>query len=597
MPSTWKIRKQLAIVCLIAVFGLGIAAERYRQYRKSNVGDVTVERADTEISLTIDGTPFSDWQTPVTLRAGAHQFHATWRDFQVSTTIHVKRGDKSPLNRVSYSLHNGQMHVQRNSHLLDVAPRPEPEVFAIQTATGRFWNTSDDGQTSFTREPGEAEAYTIHWLGPDHKEAFIQSSNGRYLTNRSGPLDTSPGFLGFSEENDWQSVFKIDRIDPDEPWVELSTGQHYVDVGADPKRVRTTRYELFASPNHLIRHAGGSDIPQTVTPPPAITIANDASNSPSVRRFKGHTNVIRAVLFTPDGGHIISGSSDGTIRFWNLASGKQVAAIQAHRPVLSLAISRDGNTLACGMTDAVVKIWKLRHEPEISHYDERILSRDYRGDVLSIAFSPDDRRVAAGGNRQQHTRIWNLLAPNERCKSSTIMGPVTSLVWSRSGSQVLLCIEERQLRWWPTSPRNRSRESRSGKLLIRSGSDPFVVVGSDILDAETEQLVHSFSQRRGVRAVSAQISGRRNLLVTGDVIVNVKREAEPDEFVSAWDLETGRPLAVLRERFGQVGNIAISPNGEDIAYGSGIRETAFIRGKVGTGDYDVRVWRITRDEP
>ncbi len=599
MPSTFRIHKRTALVCLLAGIGLGIAAERYRQYLSTNVGELSVQRTDTEIALAIDGDSFTGWHRPVTLRAGAHDFHATWREFQLKTTINVKRGDKAVLNRVKYSLHNGQLQVKHNSHLVDVVPRPESEVYAIQTASGKLWHTADGGEIALqlSRGLGGAERYTIHWLRPDHSEAFIQSRDGRFVINTSSLLDESQGFLRLSDGDDWPSVFKIDRVAETESWIHFAVGRHFVDVDADPKRVRTTRYELFASAHILMKAAGESDNTKPVPPPPAIPVFQVASSAASVRRFKGHENVICAVVFTPDGRHIISGSLDGTIRFWNVQSGKQVDAIQTHRPAMSLAISSDGKSLACGMADAVVKIWKLEYDPEIAHRDERILSRAYSGDVLSIAFSPDDTKIVAGGNNRQQTRMWNLLAPDERCKSSTIMGPVTSLVWSRSAAGVLLCIRERSLCWWPKITGSPSRDARSGKLLIRSGDDPLIVVGGDILDAETHEVVHSFRQRRGVRAVSAQMSVRRNLLVTGDVIVNAIHEVRPDELVSVWDLETGRPLAVLRERFGQVGNIAIAPNGEYVAYGNGIRATAAYMKKMVTGDYDLRVWKITKEKP
>lgn len=590
MSSTWRIRKRTALVCLLAVFGLGIAAERYRQYSITNVGEVSVQRTDAEITLTVDAESFTDWHVPVTLRAGSHQFHASWREFQVKTTIKVKRGDKAPLNQVKYSLHNGQLQIEHNSHLLDVVPRPEPEVFAIQTASGKFWHTADNGEIVLRppRETGGTELYTLHWLRLDHSEAFIQSSNGRFVTNMRSPSAGSPGVLGLSDENHWPDVFRINRVKESESWIEFGTRQHFVDVDADSKRVRTTRIQVFASPHLLIRASGKSNMLKPVPPPPALIVTQVASSVPSLRRFKGHTDVIRAVVFTPDARHIISGSSDGTIRFWNVQSGKQIHAIPAHRPVMSLAISSDGESLACGLTESVVKFWKLEHEPKIAHYSQRILSRDYRGSsgVLSIAFSPDDTRVAAGA------RIWNLLSPDERCM--TIEGRVTSLVWSRCGERLLL--DGQSLRWWPESGLKTPRRHGLGTLLIRSGDDPLIVNGGDVLDAETLQVLHSFNRRNDVRTVSAQLAAGQNLLVTGDVIINPKDDGRPDEFVSVWDLQTGRLLAVLRERFGQVGSIAISPNGEHIAYGNGIRETGYLR-ETTTGDYDLRVWRIINDEP
>lgn len=602
MPSRYRTHYTMVLVCLFGVLG-GVAAERYRQYVSGNVGDVTIQRTDAGITLSIDGESFTDLHRPVTLRAGSHRLHATWQRFEVKATINVKRGDKAPLNRVVFSLQDGQLQVKVNSRLVDVSPRPEPEVSAIQTASGRFWRTSENGEITARDffDVSGVQLFTIHWLRPDRSEAFIQSSDGRFVTNTSGPLDESPGVLALSDHDDRPCLFKIDRINHDGSWIHFATGRHFVDVNADTNRVRTTCYEQFATPHFLKKVTVASDDIKPVALPAGITAVQAASNAPSVRRFKGHTNVIRAVVFTPDGKQVITGSSDGTIRFWNLQSGKQVDMVRTRRPALSLAISSDGESLACGMTDAVVKFWKLEKHPTISHHSERILSRDYKGDVLAIAFSPDGTKVAAGGNRQQHSRIWNLLEPGERCKSSTINGPVTSLVWSRSGERVLLCEEDsRSLRWFPTSTKNaamRPSDQRSGKLLIPSDDGPFVVVGGEVLDAETLEVIHTFQQRRGVRAVSGQLLDRKNLLVTADVIVNAIHELAPDEFVTAWDLNTGLPLAVLRDHAGQTGNVAISPSGDYVAYGNGVNDTNGTYPHQPTGDYDLRVWKITGDEP
>ncbi|QDT03257.1 WD domain, G-beta repeat [Rubripirellula lacrimiformis] len=605
MHSILTIRKPAAFACLLAVFGLGVAAERYRRYWTTNVGDWSVQRTDPLITLAIDGTPLSNWQAPVHLRAGPHQLHATWRDFRVETTVNVKRGDEAARNQIRYSLRDDQLQVEFNLQLIDVVPRPEPEVCSIQTASGNSWHTADSGEIALraldqaasakpaSAKLASAEPYTIHWLRPDRSEAFIQSSDGRFVTHTSSLRDSPQGVLKLSGGNDWPSVFKVARVEGNEPWITLAAGQHFVDAGADPKRVRTTVYELFASPHFFSKTT--DDVKNAKPPlPPAVPVIPATLNSLSVRRFKGHTDVIRAVVFTPDGRHIISASEDGTIRFWNVKNGKQVDVIQTHRPALSLAISSDGESLACGMADAVVKIWKLDQDPSMAHRDERILARDSRGDVLSIAFSPDDTRVAAGGNDQQHTRIWNLLTPDERCQSSLILGPVTSLAWSATGGRLLLCTGTRSLHWWPPSKGLQSRDFRSGKLLIRSGNRPLVVVAGEILDAETLEVVHSFTQRQGVRAVSAQTFDPSKMLVTADKIVNTIHEMQPDELVSVWDLTSGQPVAVLRDRPGQVGNIAISPGGELVAYGNG-QNVASTQPQP-TGDYDLRVWKIIHSE-
>jgi len=49
------------------------------------------------------------------------------------------------------------------------------------------------------------------------------------------------------------------------------------------------------------------------------------SSGREIRTFKGHSNWVRAVAFSPDGKLALSGSWDSTTRLWNVQTGKEVA--------------------------------------------------------------------------------------------------------------------------------------------------------------------------------------------------------------------------------------------------------------------------------
>lgn len=63
--------------------------------------------------------------------------------------------------------------------------------------------------------------------------------------------------------------------------------------------------------------------------------------------------------FTPSDGYVVGSSEDGRILFWELVSGEQVAAVEAHAgaPVTSLAVHPQDPVLLTSSTDGSIKVW------------------------------------------------------------------------------------------------------------------------------------------------------------------------------------------------------------------------------------------------
>jgi WD40 repeat protein len=64
--------------------------------------------------------------------------------------------------------------------------------------------------------------------------------------------------------------------------------------------------------------------------------------------LNGHTAVVNGLALTPDDQFLISVSQDRTLRIWHLETGKQVAMLEAHAPLLCCAVSPDGKTILAG---------------------------------------------------------------------------------------------------------------------------------------------------------------------------------------------------------------------------------------------------------
>ena len=82
------------------------------------------------------------------------------------------------------------------------------------------------------------------------------------------------------------------------------------------------------------------------TPPPASRTATLAEGSPVI-----------SVAFSPDGRTLAVGDFGGHVGLWDTATGRRTAILAQGNPVYSVAFSPDGRTLAAGDTGGHVGLW------------------------------------------------------------------------------------------------------------------------------------------------------------------------------------------------------------------------------------------------
>jgi WD40 repeat protein len=135
-----------------------------------------------------------------------------------------------------------------------------------------------------------------------------------------------------------------------------------------------------------------------------------------------HTGPVTSVAFSPDGQRLASGSSDRTVKVWDLRQPEgQPQTLRGHTgPVSSVAFSPDGQRPASGSSDTV-KVWDLR-QPE----GQPQTIRAHTDAVSSVAFSPD----ASGWRRGVLTRSRSGTYVSRRAsRSRSVATPARSAAW------------------------------------------------------------------------------------------------------------------------------------------------------------------------
>ena len=78
------------------------------------------------------------------------------------------------------------------------------------------------------------------------------------------------------------------------------------------------------------------------------------------------------IHIAPDGQHVITGSSDGTVRVWVLRGGVLLHNMTHTENVHSMAVSPDGGHVITGSVEGLVEIWDFeRDSPWIDTSKER----------------------------------------------------------------------------------------------------------------------------------------------------------------------------------------------------------------------------------
>ncbi len=179
-----------------------------------------------------------------------------------------------------------------------------------------------------------------------------------------------------------------------------------------------------------------------------------------MRILQGHTGPVRCLAYAPDGLILASGSDDGTVRLWDLATGHLYHTLAGPQDwVRSVAFAPDGRRLAAGCWDDQLY---LRHLPSRNGFSKqpRLVNgvAGASGGFWAVAFSPDGWSLAGGGGDGSVVVLRRRESKEIRHTLSGHRGPVTTVAYSPDGQ------------WLATGSHDRTIKLRDGNWLRERAS-------------------------------------------------------------------------------------------------------------------------------
>ncbi|KAH6660045.1 WD40-repeat-containing domain protein [Truncatella angustata] len=160
----------------------------------------------------------------------------------------------------------------------------------------------------------------------------------------------------------------------------------------------------------------------------------------------GHTKPISQVRISPDGRWIASASADGTIKIWEVSTGKHMDTLVGHiAGVSTVAWSPDSKVLASGSDDKAIRLWDRvtgrpkRSRPLLGHHNY----------VYCLAFSPKGN-ILASGSYDEAVFLWDVRAGRLMRSLPAHSDPVSGIDFSLDGTLVVSCSTDGLTRVWDT---------------------------------------------------------------------------------------------------------------------------------------------------
>jgi WD40 repeat protein len=271
-------------------------------------------------------------------------------------------------------------------------------------ATARLWDLAARQTTTVLTTEGSVSSVTFSPDGgalavaTSHRNGTVTLSLWDIATGQITSLTPSGSRIesvAFSPDGRTLASSEIERAKPFSPREGGITTVRIWDLATGQATAVSSRERTYGG-KALAFHPGGRIIASSPGQDGSIQLLDLVSGQATIVAGPGS---IEAAAFSPDGRTLATCSTDGTVRLWDLATGKTTATMTHGGYVVSVTFSPDGRTLASSSTDRTARLW----DPVTGQASATLFG--HTEIVWSVAFSPDGHTLATG-SADGTVRLW-----------------------------------------------------------------------------------------------------------------------------------------------------------------------------------------------
>jgi WD40 repeat protein len=214
---------------------------------------------------------------------------------------------------------------------------------------------------------------------------------------------------------------------------------------------------VFFQIGEVLRVALSPDRRYLVTTGMRSAILWDAQTGRLVKFFAGHTQGVYSPFFSHDGHSLVTSSTDGTARIWEIPSGRSLVLGTLNYFLNDAVLSPDGKYVATAVgnpvsiiqgAESLARVWKVKTQTSVPE-------PEYRGDgrpILFAAFSPGDAKYLVALDGSPTPLLFDFKS-GKKTKLPGHFGEVTRVSFSSDGKFLLTSSKDGTVRVWDLTVR------------------------------------------------------------------------------------------------------------------------------------------------